>query len=204
MTTDRRTDLDDEASSLASEGNFSDAGDTYARAAFEEAGEWFGTSSWGQELRMLYKACLCYRLADQRRQCRFAATHGIRLAEEYAARADERSEPSHPPDKAERGVWHEFVGDLQLVAGLDDADKAYDQAKDHYRAAGDPFANFGEGPIGVAQAVFSTTVIVAGADYDLITDSTQGRLTDWVDYKRTHLPELIDCLVASEVWHEPE
>lgn len=204
MTTDRRTDLDDDANALASEGKFSEAGDTYVRAGFEEAGEWFGASSWGQELRMLYKACLCYRLADQPRQYHFAATLGIRLAEEYAARADERPEPSHPPDKAERGVWHEFVGDFRLVASLDDANTAYDQAKDHYRAAGDPFADFGEGPIGVAQAVFSTTVLVAGADYDLITDSTQGCLTDWVDYKRAHLPDLIDSLVASGVWHKPE
>lgn len=204
MATDRRTDLDDDGNALASEGKFSDAGDIYVQAGFEEAGEWFGASSWGQELRMLYKACLCYRLADQPRQCHFAATLGICLAEEYAARADEQSEPSHPPDKAERGVWHEFVGDFRLVAGLDDASTAYDRAKDHYRAAGDPFADFGEGPIGVAQAVFSTTVLVAGADYDLITDSTQGRLTDWVDYKRTHLPDLIDGIVDSGVWHEPE
>lgn len=204
MTTDRRADLDDDANALASEGKFSDAGDTYVQAGFEEAGEWFGASSWGQELRMLYKACLCYRLADQSRQCRFAATLGIRLAEEYATRADERPEPSHPPDKAEQGVWHEFVGDFRLVAGLDDVSTAYDRAKDHYRAAGDPFADFGEGPIGVAQAVFSTTVLVAGADHDLITDSTQGRLTDWVDYKRVHLPDLIDGLVASGVWHKQE
>lgn len=204
MTTDRRTELADEATALAVESKFGDAGDTYVRASFEEAGAWFGASSWGQELRMLYKACLCYRLADQPRQCRFTATLGIQIAEEYAARIDQTEKPTHPPDRAEHGVWYEFVGDFRLVAGFEGVDDAYDQAKEVYTEAGDPFAQFAEGPIMVVQAIFSTTVLVAGADHELITDSTSGRLTDWVEYKREHLPELIDDTVTSGEWHEPK
>ncbi|MFC7079224.1 hypothetical protein [Halorussus caseinilyticus] len=121
MTTNRRSELEEEATSLAKDRRFGVAGDTYVQASFEEAGQWFGSASWAMELRMLFKACLCYRLADQNRQCRFAAQLGIQLAEEYAARMRERPEPTHPPDQAERGVWHEFIGDFRLVAGLEGA-----------------------------------------------------------------------------------
>lgn len=204
MTTNQRTELEDKANSLAAEGKYSDAGDTYVRAGFEEAGQWFGSSSWGQELRMLYKACLCYRLADHNRQCRFTAKFGILLAEEYAARAERKPSPSHPPDKAERGVWYEFIGDLRLIADFDGVTEAYDRAKEIYKEVGDPLADFAEGPVMVVQAIFSTTVLIAGEEYDLISNSAQGRLTDWVEYKQEQLPKLIESILSSGEWHQPE
>lgn len=200
MTTNRRRELEVEAESLIQEKEYIAAGDIYVQASFEEAGEWFGSPTWAIELRMLFKACLCYRLAGQNRQYRFAAQLGIQLAEEYKTRIEKQPEPSHPLDQAERGVWDEFVGDFRLIADFGEYNKAYDTAKSIYREVGNPRADFAEGPIMSVQAIFSTAVLVAGADNDYIVESTQGRLTDWVDYKQEHLPELIEIIESSGEW----
>ncbi|MFC7079223.1 hypothetical protein [Halorussus caseinilyticus] len=54
------------------------------------------------------------------------------------------------------------------------------------------------------QAIFSTTVLAAGENEELITKSTQGKLVDWLEYKRENLPELIDNVVSSDEWNLPE
>lgn len=203
MTVERRRELADEADSLAVEGEFGEAADTYVRAGFEEAGTFFGKSSHAIELRMLYKGCLCYRLAGQKRQYRSIARIGIEFSEEYAARMKAKPEPSHPPDRARSGVWHEFVGDFRLVGKLGDAGEAYDRAKEIYQEVGDPSADFVEGPIKSSQAIFGDTVLHAGEDDELIDESRQRKLTEWVEYKREHLPELIDSIVSSGTWHDP-
>ena len=204
MTTIQRTNLENEASFLAADSEFGAAADMYVRASFEELGESFGAASWAMELRVLFKACLCYRLADQARQCRFVARLGIGLAEEYAERRREKPEPSHPPDQAERGVWDEFVGDFRLVAGFDGVADAYDSAMSIYKEVGDPDAHYAEGPIMSVQGIFSTVVLVAGADDEHITNSTEGKLTDWVEYKRNHMESLIENIVASGEWKLPK
>lgn len=204
MTVDRRRELEDKAHTLAVNGSFREAADTYVRAAFEEAGQFFGLSSRGIELRMLYKACLCYRLTEQERPSRFIASFAIGLAREYAARTEEKPTPSHSSDSAERGVWYEFIGDIQVVAGLNDGIEAYDRAKTIYREAGDPRASFGEGPIRSVQAIFDDMALHADADEELVIDATQGRLTDWVDYKQEHLPKLINIILSSREWYGPE
>ncbi|WP_410766472.1 hypothetical protein [Haloferax sp. DFSO60] len=204
MTSGHRWELEEEATALAREGDFGSAGDTFVKASFEEAGDWFGSNSWAMELRILFKACLCYRLAKQSRQCEFAAWLGIDLAEEYAERAEAPPTPSHPPDRAQRGAWHEFVGDFRLIAGLDGVTDAYEQAKDRYEQAGNPTAHYAEGPIMSSQATFSTVVLVADVDYNYIRESTQGQLTDWVEYKQEYIGQFIDQIIASGEWKLPE
>ncbi|WP_135827262.1 hypothetical protein [Halorussus ruber] len=201
MTVDSRRELEDKAHSLAMDGSFSEAADNYVRAGFEEAGQFFGLSSRGIELRMFFKACLCYRLAEQERQCRFVADFAIDLAKEYATRVEEKTPDSQFPNNPEQGVWYDFIGDFEQVAGFGDGTKAYNRAKKVYSETGDPFASFGEGPIRSVQAIFDDLVFHTNSDPDLVAESTQGRLTDWIEYKQERLPKLVQDLMTSKKWH---
>ncbi len=67
-----------------------------------------------KELRMIYKAYLSYRLSDRKCQCQSTANLDIFLAEEYAARFQNKSKSSHTPTQAERSAWYEFIGDFYL------------------------------------------------------------------------------------------
>lgn len=203
MTVDCRRELADKAHKLALNGKFSEAGDIYVQAGFEETGQFFGLSSRGIELRMFFKACLCYRLAGEENRCKFVANFAIVLAEEYIARAKERPKPSQSFDRVKQGAWHEFIADFQRIAGFADSSEAYNRAKAIYKQEGDPLANFGEGPIRSAQAIFDDVALHAGVDEEIVIEATKGTLTEWVDYKREHFPELIEILLSSEEWLGP-
>lgn len=64
-------------------------------------------------------------------------------------------------------------------------------------------ADFVEGPIKSVQAIFGDMVIHIGEDEEIIDESRQRSLTEWVNYKQTHLPRLIGEILSSKDWHGP-
>lgn len=129
---------------------------------------------------------------------------GILLAEDYLEYVDHREiDPGSFAD-LRRGAWPEFIGDLRTVARRDDAEEAYDRAREMYASAGDWEIAMAE------QEHIRLTGFFRDVKESLGHDSTDESnielrplgptFTDWLEYKRERLPRFLDELDERGEW----
>lgn len=199
MTIEQSRRLRDKAEEKRAAGDYLTAGDYYSRAAFERTGRGaFLHFSTGFELRRFLEACTCYRVGGADQWCENRARMGALLAKELGERVFSNPEPEHAFDRAQRGVWYEYVGDFRTVGQFDDSEAAYERTKETYRDAGDPRTGAAEQPQGAIMAYFYTVADAAGADMDEVYETTKHQpFSEWVEYKQKRLPGLLETLVEN-------
>lgn len=200
MTREQARQYRHEAERKRKAGEFVTAGEYYSQAAFElvGVGAFINTSS-GAELRRLLEACTCYRIGGAGQWCTNRARLGELLAEEWAERAFSGEEPSHAFDRAERGVWYEYIGDFRTVGQFGDIDAAYEQAKKVYRDAGDPNANLYEQRHGSNMAFFKSVATASDKNMDEVYSVLKREsFSTWVEYKQEQLPKLLETVIQNE------
>lgn len=199
MTREQARKYREMARDAQEDGDYQEAGDYHSQAAFELAGHGtFVHGSDGSELRRLLEASTCYRVAGQEAWCRNRAQIGALFADELAERAFARPEPPHAFERAQRGVWHEYVGDFRTVGDLGDADAAYERAKETYRAWDEHGTGGAEQPQMAIMGYFESVAIAAGADMDEVYEDTRNQsFADWVEYKQERLPEYLNTIVEN-------
>lgn len=199
MTRERAREYRDTAREKQESGEYEVAGDYHSQAAFERAG--MGTflyPSSGFELRRLLEASTCYRVAGATSWCRNRAQMGALLAEELAERAFALPEPPHAFERAERGVWYEYIGDFRTVGDLDDPEAAYERAKETYRTWDEHGTGGAEQPQGAIMAYFFSVARAAGADMDEVyADTRHQPFAEWVEYKQARLPGYLDMITKN-------
>ena len=185
------------------------AGDEYTRAAWRVLAdprpdvETFdaGDQGWvGDGLRYLAVAAVCYRLADR------TATATRRGVEGVAVARDLERAFEHPVQQA---CLAEFAADFRMVADLDDATGAYEDAVDAYREAGpgvDSPQRWGTSPLFEAAAAPFKQVARSTADGEIAVkwedlhgvdpDDTGAFLAHRASYKRRRFPSLVERVLT--------
>lgn len=205
MTIEQASQHRTQAEEKREQGEYVTAGHYYSQAAFEIAGVGaFINTSDGTELRRLLEACTCYRIGGADQWCRNRARLGELLAEEWAQRVFTKPEPSYDFDRAERGVWYEYIGDFRTVGQLGDPDPMYARAKEIYRDAGDPMANLAETPQKANISYFNSLARAAGKDMEEVYSITKnGTFSEWVEYKQKHLVGILETIIENESYPIP-
>lgn len=207
MTWEQGSEYVDIADEKRQNKQFVEAGDYYTQATYEYLGQGGSkpnrsTSSKG--LHYLAMGSICYRLANRFDWCENRCQQGVLIAESISERALSHRPSSNQYEIARRGAWAEYVGDFRILADLDNAADAYEVAKEVYREADDP-------KLAVIEQEHMRLVellrkIGVAAEYDLeeLYSLQQhydgGTFTDWLDYKREHLPKVLERLLAQEEW----
>ena len=189
-------------------GKLSDAGAIYTAAAHEDAGTVTGHSfpepdrTYAAVSSLCY-AATCYRLDGGESLTQNRCDLGILLAKDYSEFIDTQEIEKQSFADLRRGVWPEFIGDLRTIARRDNANDAYDEAIRIYRKAGDYQFVIGEQEHTRLAAYFRSLKRGLGikipetAPEQLSPDIT---FTDWIEYKRTSLPELLNELGQQGTW----
>lgn len=133
-----------EADSLRRNGDFLEAGDYYVLAAYARFATGVPHRSDGIGLQYVLRAGTCYRLGNRPDWCRNVCKQEILPAEDRIERVFSRPALEYLVDKAVRGIWHEYVGDLRVLADLESRDEAYDDAVGISEETGDPDRNSAE------------------------------------------------------------
>lgn len=207
MTSEQARKISKRGNMARKDAKFVEAGDFYTVAGYE----WFGEGElkipggWtSMGLLEFLQAATCYRLGDRLERCQNRCQQGILVAEDMAERALATDEPSNHYGKARRGAWFEYVGDFQLLGRLNSPGNAYEKAKEIYRDAGDPDLAIIEQEHMRLTWYFKRVAKPTGLDLDefyrMQHHANEGSLTQWVDYKQDHLPELIESLLSMDNW----
>ena len=190
-------------------GDLLEAADRYTAAAHEYAGTvtehvFPGSDSTVAALGALLNATTCYRIGGDTFRTQNRCDLGIVLAEEYIKYIEETDLDENSFADFRRGAWSEFIGDLRTIARRDDAKTAYDDAIAIYRAAGDEKFVFGEKEHMRLAAFFRG--IRRGLGHDIPHDAPEQQpwdgplFSEWVEYKRETLPDLLAKLEAQGTW----
>lgn len=207
MTWKQGSEYADTADDKRQNKQFVEAGDYYTQATYEylgESGPNPDRSKSSKGLHYLAMGSICYRLGDRYDSCRNRCKQGALIAESFSERAMNQKPTSSQYEIARRGAWAEYIGDFRILGGLDDADEAYEVAKDVYREAKDPRLAIIEQEhmrlVELLRKIGTATEYDLGELYRLQRHHEGGTLTDWVDYKREHLPKVLDRLLKQEEW----
>lgn len=204
MTIERAIAHSDTADDYRSRSEYGKAGEYYTAAAYE----YFGHDTFeppGQRVShgeyMFLRAGICYLLHGKPDRCENRCRQGILVAEDMVDRALAKPTPDNFYDQARRGAWYEYVGDFRVLAHIEGADEAYDLALEIYNDAGDPETGFSEQEHMWLMAFFQSVAEAVGYDREeWNTVRTDYKLSEWLEYKRTRLPNLIDKLAKSGEW----
>lgn len=205
---DHARKLAKESLKFQKEGNINKAGDLYTAAAHEYAGEvtehiFPEPDRTRDAITELAYAATCYRLIGDDFRVQNRCDLGILLAEDYFEFIDRQEFEAGSFADLRRGAWPEFIGDLRVIAHRESADDAYEQAIEIYRSAGDwPFA-YGEQEH-MRLAGFYRNVR-RGLGHDIPMDAPEQQslnitFSEWVEYKRERLPDLLEQLEQQGEW----
>lgn len=198
MTKEKAREYKETARGYEEGDNMVDAAEAYSAMSHEYFGEWepslpFSNISSG--MYGLLKAGTCYRVAGSRELCEFRCREGVLMAEEMKFRVNTESVPENTYDKARRGSWDEYIGDFRLIANRNGVAEAYEAARETYREAGDPETAFAEQEHLGLLNYFREVAKDAGYDEEeLGRVNTSIQFSEWVEYKREHLPNILDYL----------
>jgi len=158
-------------------------------------------------LSTLCRAATCYRIAGDDFRAQNRCDIGVLLAEDYLEYIEAEymgNDEIEPYWFAEIrvGAWHEFIGDLRTIAERDDAEEAYEQAKEIY---GEGEAEFcmGEKEHTRLAAFFRKVreAVESDISYESIEYQPLGpTFVDWIEYKRERLPALLNRLEEMGEW----
>lgn len=203
----RARELRDEAERLRETENLAQAGDTYTAAAHEYAGTtgrpFPEPGATPLVLGAFLDAATCYRIAGDDLRTQNRCDMGTLVAEERQAWVEEHDVESGSFAALRRGAWPEFVGDLRTVAERSDADEAYDRAVSIYESAGDFDFVYAEQEHTRIAAYFRS--VRAGTGQEIAPNAPEQldpgvSFAEWVEYKRSRLPELLEELERHGVW----
>lgn len=204
MTTNAGKQKENIAKEHHESGEYDEAAESYTAAAYE----YFGanglthSSTVARGLRNLIVGAACLRYQKRIDQCQNRCWQGVYLSEAVAEKAMALPRASNAYDQSVRGVWFEFAADFRAVGDLPDSTEAYDRAEEVYRDAGDPkTAAFEQYHLSVAVL---PKLLFRGTDAD--TDELEDvlyvgpTLTDWIDFKRRRLPNVLERLDRQQDW----
>lgn len=204
MTTDAGRRKEKIAKGHHESGAYDEASEAYTEAAYEYIGAngLSHSSTVARGLRDLIVGATCLRHQSRMQQCQNRCWQGNHIAEAVAEKAMALPRESYAYDQSVRGVWYEFIGDFRVVGDLPGAAEAYDQAAKVYEDAGDPqTAAFEQSHMAVAVL---PKLLFRGTDAD--TDELEAflypgpTLTDWIDFKRRRLPDVLERLDDRDDW----
>jgi len=192
------------------EGDWTEAGDAFTRAAHRDFGdgdEWSPLAPGSRErpafgLAALCQAALCYRLAGRDDRARLRSLTAQPLA------IDGRD---HTREGVDRAVYQEFVADARAVLGNDDrAATEYDRAKRLYdaHAPDDPVSAAGQPLFTAANRLIlhasrNTGLEVRWDDLHGDDPETSGYLSHRAEFKKRRLPRIVDAVLESGTLHVP-
>lgn len=194
----------EKANELRKEGQYSDAADEYAAAAYEYLGE-HGLEhslSAARGLKALAVGAICLRLSGDLEGAENLCWQGVYISESIAAEAQSRPPASHSHDQSERLIWYEFEADFRTIGGHSGREDAYDRVEQAYRDVGDPAcASCEQFHMSVA-APMKLLVYGTGLDEEPLHAVLEppAHLTEWIEFKRTHLPTALDSLNVDDEW----
>jgi hypothetical protein len=201
--------LSEQADALRESGDLTGAGNAYTAAAYEFAGTvtdhtFPECDKTATAISNICFAAICYRIVGDQFRVQNRCDVGILLAEDYINHIEgEKFEDGSFAD-LRRGAWPEYIGDCRMIADREGADMAYDRAIEIYRSAGDIDFVYGEREHNYLTKLF--TNIKRGAGYEISEDAPERQplggptFTEWVRYKRKHLPGFLEDLDKKGAW----
>lgn len=206
---DRARELSSEAKNYRNRGKLSRAGNAYTGAAHEYAGSVeehiFPECDYTADaVSSLCKAATCYRIVGDEFRTENRCDIGILLARDYANYIEAVNKGESAFGELRRGAWPEFIGDLRTIAGMDDADDAYDRAQEIYESSGEWEFVFAEEEHTRLAGFFLD--VRRGLGHEIEEDAPERRPLDgpsfveWLEYKRDRLPDLLDQLEEQGEW----
>lgn len=205
---DRARDLTEKADEFRGSNELRKAGNFYTAAAYEYAGtvseHSFPDPDYTRSaLGELLKATTCYRIVGDEFRTQNRCELGTVLAEDYAEFSRNQEFDENSFANLRRGAWPEFIGDLRTIAERDDADEAYDRAKEIYESAG-----YWEFVLKEWEHIRLSSyfrLVREGLGHDIPRDAPEVHgmdmtFTDWLEYKRERLPDMLDELEAQGTW----
>lgn len=207
MTWKQGSEYADTADERRQDKQFVEAGDYYTQATYEyigDSGPNPDRSKSSKGLHYLAMGAICYRLGDRYDWCRNRCQQGVLIAESISERALSRKPSSNQYEIARRGAWAEYIGDFKILGDIDNAEEAYEVAKDVYREAEDPrFAIIEQEHMRLVE-LFRKIGIATEYNleelYRLQQHHGGGTLTEWVDYKQEHLSKVLERLLKQGGW----
>lgn len=206
---ERAMELQREADHLRESTELVSAGDVYTRAAHEWAGAVTNRVFPGSDYTIyavgeLLKATTCYRIVDKTFLKENRCELGIVLAEDQIEFIDNQDIEEGSFADLRRGAWPEFIGDLRLIAGRDDAAEAYEVARSIYETAGSGIEVVSAEKEHIRLMTYFKQVR-EGLQYDIPRDAPERRppgitFPEWLEYKRRQLPDLLDQLEEQGSW----
>lgn len=151
---------------------------------------------------MLLQAAICFRLGDAPRRGDRRCREGTHVTLD----AIEHAELEYDAEELSRatwfGAWHEYLGDLRLHGNVGDPNGAYDRAETIYERAQPTSTLLVEAENRSAVGHFNRLVEAVDADVEAWESdpADESRFTDWLAYKREHLPRLLDALYEAGEW----
>lgn len=204
----RAYELAEKAETLRDSGELISAGNVYAAAAHEYAGTVTEhlfpepDKTYGAVSRLCF-AATCYRVAGDEFRVQNRCELGTLLAEDYIKYIESADFEDGSFAGLRRGAWPEFIGDLRTIAGRDDAEEAYEEAKSIYQSAGNwEFALAEQEHMRLA-SFFRSIRMGLGHDIpeDAIEEQAMGpTFGEWLEYKQNLLPDLLDELGEQGEW----
>lgn len=184
-------------------GDFVEAGEQYTAVAHQYFSAWPDDrrgKKISQGAYFLLLAGTCYRLGGRTDRATARCEQGVLIAEEWLDRTKDLG-GSAAYDRARYAAWHEYVGDFRLLGSLDGATEAYERAEQVYLDEGDPPLAHREQEHMWLVEFFEQVRHGAGSDDDewqqFLREAT---LSNWVEYKRDHLPDALNELVSQSAW----
>jgi hypothetical protein len=205
---ERARELVEEAKTMCNEESLVEAGNLYTAAAHEYQGTVVGhgfpePGATPATVNRLCHAATCYRIAGANSPVQNRCDLGILLAEEYVKYIDSVDFEDRSFADLRRGAWLECIGDLRTIAGRDDAEEAYDEAASIYESAGHWEFCMAEQEHMRLAGFFKS--VRRGLGHEIPDDALEQRplgptFSEWIEYKRERLPDLLDELETQGEW----
>lgn len=183
-----------------------------ADAAYEQAGDWYTRTAyyslsanafdkWGfwQAIDELRYAAVCYRLADEEERCTNRSNQAILMIEDVLnGRLPER-QVKHD---GWAGLGYEYIGDFRMIADIEGADDAYDQALKLFERVeqhGEPspvYAWAGEQGFETSTLFLFRLIDAVGwtLDSETYRDFRSLSLVRRIEYRKANLQELLSLV----------
>lgn len=148
-------------------------------------------------------AATCYRIAGDDFRLQNRCDQGIHLAEDYIEYIQRQDFEERSFGDLRRGAWPEFIGDLRTVALREMADEAYDEAIEIYQSAGEWEFVMAEQEHSSLAGYFRSLRRGLGQEIPPTAPEQEAfdiSFAEWVEYKREHLPELLERLDEQGTW----
>lgn len=205
----RARELSQNAADARNEGELLRAGNLYTASAHEYLGT--VTEHIFPEVDRTYAAvsqlcyaAMCYRIAGDTSRVQNRCDMGILAAKDYLEFIDRQQFDEQSFGHVRCGAWPEFIGDLRTIGKRDDAGDAYDRARDVYESAGDWEIVMGEQEHMRLTSFFYDVRVGLGHtpsdESDIELRPLGPTFTDWLEYKRERLSQLLDELEAQGEW----